>query len=106
MKLLILGRGKTGALVAEVAQWRKHEVRVLGAADNRRGEALLPDRLRDIDVVIDFSSHKATAEIALICAEHKKPIVIGTTGQTDQDKSHVMSECWKDCDLSRRDIGN
>ena len=29
MNLLVLGRGKTGALVAEIARDRKHDVRVL-----------------------------------------------------------------------------
>ena len=80
VKLLILGRGKTGALVAEVAQWRKHEVRVLGAADNRRGEALLPDRLRDIDVVIDFTTPRAVLENIEACVRAGKNMVVGTTG--------------------------
>ena len=42
MILLILGRGKTGALVAEVARQRGHQVRVLGSADNRNGAGLTP----------------------------------------------------------------
>ncbi len=34
MNILILGRGKTGSLVAEVARQRGHQVNVLGAAEN------------------------------------------------------------------------
>src|ERR1035441_6106312 len=37
MNLLILGRGKTGSLVAEVARERRHHVRALSAAENTRG---------------------------------------------------------------------
>jgi 4-hydroxy-tetrahydrodipicolinate reductase len=38
------------------------------------------------DVVIDFSSHQATAAIARICAEHRKAMVIGTTGHSNEDR--------------------
>jgi 4-hydroxy-tetrahydrodipicolinate reductase len=41
------------------------------------------------DVVIDFSSHDATPEIAAVCAEHGKAMVIGTTGHSDDTKSRI-----------------
>jgi len=41
------------------------------------------------DVVIDFSSHTATPEIAAVCANHKKAMVIGTTGHSEEDKSAI-----------------
>ena len=42
------------------------------------------------DVVIDFSAHDATPGLAAICAENKKPMVIGTTGQSDKAKARVV----------------
>src|SRR3974390_2728920 len=36
------------------------------------------------DVVVDFSSHQATAAIAALCAEHSKAMVIGTTGHSTE----------------------
>jgi 4-hydroxy-tetrahydrodipicolinate reductase len=39
------------------------------------------------DVVIDFSFHSATLGVAKICAENKKPLIIGTTGHTAEEKS-------------------
>jgi 4-hydroxy-tetrahydrodipicolinate reductase len=42
------------------------------------------------DVVIDFSSHSATAGIAALCVQHKKAMVIGTTGHSDADKSRIV----------------
>jgi len=39
--------------------------------------------IRGGDAVIDFSSPAATAEVARLCAEHKKALVIGTTGHSD-----------------------
>jgi 4-hydroxy-tetrahydrodipicolinate reductase len=41
------------------------------------------------DVVIDFSAHDATAGIAAICAENKKPLVIGTTGHAETAKAAI-----------------
>lgn len=42
------------------------------------------------DVVIDFSSHGATLSFAGICALHKKPIVIGTTGLAEEARSQIL----------------
>jgi 4-hydroxy-tetrahydrodipicolinate reductase len=41
------------------------------------------------DVVIDFSSHNATAGIAGLCAKHGKAMVVGTTGQSTEDRSRI-----------------
>jgi 4-hydroxy-tetrahydrodipicolinate reductase len=41
------------------------------------------------DVVIDFSAHAATVEVARLCAENKKALVIGTTGHTDTDTFEI-----------------
>jgi 4-hydroxy-tetrahydrodipicolinate reductase len=41
------------------------------------------------DVVLDFSAHNATPAIAALCAQHRKPIVIGTTGHSDEDRSQI-----------------
>ena len=41
------------------------------------------------DVVVDFSTHEATAMVAKLCADHKKALVIGTTGHTEQEKQTV-----------------
>jgi len=37
------------------------------------------------DAVIDFSVHAATVEVARLCAQHKKALVIGTTGHEEAD---------------------
>jgi len=41
------------------------------------------------DVVIDFSSHAATVDVAALCARHKKALVIGTTGNSDTDTFEI-----------------
>jgi 4-hydroxy-tetrahydrodipicolinate reductase len=80
MKLLILGRGKTGSLVAEVALQRKHEVSVAGAADNVDLSALSKETLQDIDVVIDFTAPLSVIAHIEACVAAGKNMVVGTTG--------------------------
>jgi 4-hydroxy-tetrahydrodipicolinate reductase len=80
MNLLVLGKGKTGHLVAEVARERGHEVRVLGGGDNPGGSALARDQLKGVDVVIDFTAPKAALENIAACAKAGASVVVGTTG--------------------------
>jgi 4-hydroxy-tetrahydrodipicolinate reductase len=80
VNLLILGRGKTGGLVAEIARERRHEVRVLGASENAHAEGLRAENLGGIDVVIDFTTPDAAPENMGACILAHKPMVIGTTG--------------------------
>jgi 4-hydroxy-tetrahydrodipicolinate reductase len=84
MNLLILGRGKTGSLVAEVAHSRRHHVRVLFAAENAGASALTPDALAATDVVIDFTTPAAVVANVEACIRAKKNLVVGTTGWYDQ----------------------
>ena len=84
MNLLILGRGKTGALVAEVARARRHHVRVLSAAENAGASALTPDSLAATEVVIDFTTPGAVVGNAEACILAKKKLVVGTTGWYDE----------------------
>jgi len=84
MNLLLLGRGKTGALVAEVARERKHDVRVLGAAENSHAAALTADLLHPVDVVIDFTTPQAVLENIAACTRAGKNMVVGTTAWYDE----------------------
>lgn len=80
MKLLILGRGKTGSLAAEVARERGHDTTLLGAADNPQASALTREKLRDVDAVIDFTTPQAVLENIEACVGAGKNMVVGTTG--------------------------
>ena len=79
MRLLVLGRGKTGALVAEVARERGHEVRSLGR-ENQDGRELTLDLLKQTDVIVDFTTPHAVIPNVIRAVEAGVPIVIGTTG--------------------------
>jgi 4-hydroxy-tetrahydrodipicolinate reductase len=80
MRILILGHGKTGRLVAEVAHERGHGVHVLDAKENRNGAALTPPFVAGFDVVIDFTTPEAVLENMRACLALGAKMVIGTTG--------------------------
>ncbi|MGA9352346.1 MAG: 4-hydroxy-tetrahydrodipicolinate reductase [Terriglobales bacterium] len=84
MKLLILGRGKTGSLVAEVAHERRHQVQVLCGADNPNASALTPEVLAPFNAVIDFTTPSAAVGNIEACLRARKSMVVGTTGWYEQ----------------------
>src|ERR1700722_8669670 len=88
MNILILGRGKTGSLVAEVAAEREHHVTVAGAEENPACAALIPERLRDIDAVIDFTTPNTVVAHIEAVVNAGKNMVVGTTGW-DKDLDRI-----------------
>jgi 4-hydroxy-tetrahydrodipicolinate reductase len=80
VKLMVLGRGKTGALVAEVAKGKRYEVYSLASQDNPDGRALTAATLQEIDVVLDFTTPHAVIPNLIRCVEAGVPVVVGTTG--------------------------
>lgn len=80
MNILLLGRGKTGSLVAEAARRRGHSVQVVGTAENAACEALTADKLNGIDVVIDFTAPSCVVGHMEACVAAGKNMVVGTTG--------------------------
>jgi 4-hydroxy-tetrahydrodipicolinate reductase len=80
MNVLLLGCGKTGSLVAELARERGHQVTVLGASQNRDGSALTREYLREIDVVVDFTTPQAVVLNIEASVRAGRNMVVGTTG--------------------------
>ena len=80
MLFLILGKGKTGSLVAEVARERGHGVRALDIAENQHASALTAPNLAGVDVVIDFTAPQAAVENMRAVLALGARIVVGTTG--------------------------
>jgi len=84
MLILVLGKGKTGSLVAEVARERGHGVRALDINDNQKASALTAPNLAGVDVVIDFTAPDAAVENMRAVLSLGKRIVVGTTGWYSQ----------------------
>lgn len=80
MKLLLLGAGKTGSLVAESARERGHVVTVLRSAENAHASGLTHEALNPIDVVLDFTTPDCVLGNMRACIAAKKNMVVGTTG--------------------------
>lgn len=80
MLLLVLGKGKTGSLVAEVARERGHGVRALDIHENEHASALNAPNLAGVDVVIDFTTPEAAVENIRAVLALGSRIVVGTTG--------------------------
>lgn len=48
--------------------------------------------MADCDVVIDFSYHLATSPLVALAAAAGKPVVIGTTGHSDEARQQILSD--------------
>lgn len=80
MLFLVLGKGKTGSLVAEVARERGHGVRSLDVTENNGASALTAPTLAGVDAVIDFTNAEAAVENMRAVLALGSRIVVGTTG--------------------------
>ena len=84
MRILVLGQGKTGKLVAEVAAQRGHGVHVLDELENAGATALTPPFVAGFDVVIDFTTPEAVVQNMRACLATGAKMVVGTTGWYDK----------------------
>src|SRR5262245_20353921 len=93
MRVLVLGQGKTGKLVAEVAAERGHSVHVLDAKENANAAALTPPFVAGFDVVIDFTTPEAVVNNMRAVLATGGKMVVGTTGWYDKvDKARELVE--------------
>jgi 4-hydroxy-tetrahydrodipicolinate reductase len=84
MRILVLGHGKTGKLVAEVAAEHGHSVHVLDAKENRDAAALTAPFVAGFDVIIDFTTPEAVIQNMRACLATGAKMVVGTTGWYDK----------------------
>ncbi|MGH9597520.1 MAG: 4-hydroxy-tetrahydrodipicolinate reductase [Edaphobacter sp.] len=84
MRILVLGMGKTGRLVAQIAAERGHSINVLDAKENANASALTPPFVAGFDVVVDFTTPEAAIHNMRACLATGAKMVIGTTGWYDK----------------------
>jgi 4-hydroxy-tetrahydrodipicolinate reductase len=86
LKILLNGsKGRMGAAVAAAAP----KLGVALAASTDQGDDL-GAAMASADVVVDFSSPKATEALLTLAAAAGKPVVIGTTGHTADEKAALL----------------
>ena len=87
LRILLNGaKGRMGLAIANVAT---SELAVIAAGVDQGDDLAAP--IGSADVVIDFSFHSATLAVAQLCAQHRKPLVIGTTGHTAEEKAAITA---------------
>jgi 4-hydroxy-tetrahydrodipicolinate reductase len=88
-KIIINGsKGRMGQMLLACAA-RNPQLQVVGQVD--LGDSLEP-LLPGGDVVVDFSFHNVTPEVAAQCARHKKALVIGTTGLNETEQQAIRAQ--------------
>ncbi|PKD16822.1 4-hydroxy-tetrahydrodipicolinate reductase [Salegentibacter salinarum] len=91
MKIALLGYGKMGKTIEEIALNRDHEIVLKIEEDIDTYEI---DKM-EIDVAIDFSVPKAAFKNITTCFKNNIPVVCGTTGWLD-DYEKAVEICKKE----------
>ncbi len=93
MKVIVNGyTGAMGKIVCEKLIDAGHEIIGYVAINAEGGEKQyihLNEVEEKADVVVDFSHHACTEELTTYCVNQKTPVVICTTGQTDEEKAMI-----------------
>src|SRR6476646_6070751 len=83
--LLIGAAGRMGKTVLDLAQ-SDREIEIAAQCD--LGDAIEP-AMKNCDVAIDFSQADSTDEICGAALKQGKPLVIGTTGHSQQQRKTI-----------------
>jgi len=89
MPLSILINGSKGRMGAALAAAAKEMGLAVGAAVDV-GDDLAAGLARN-DVIVDFSSHRATKPVLELAVAQRKPVVIGTTGHAAAEKKELLA---------------
>ncbi len=81
MKIALLGYGKMGKVIEEIALNRSHEI-VL-KINNQNQDQLTIENLNQVDVAIEFSTPNSAKSNILLAINSNTPIICGTTGWLD-----------------------
>lgn len=73
MKIALLGYGKMGKIIEQIALSRGHDIVIRATKDSQY-------TITDADVAIEFSVPNAAVENISNCINHQIPVVSGTTG--------------------------
>lgn len=85
MKLAIVGYGKMGRMIEQIAIERGHSVIARFDIDNNlRGEGLTAESLAGVDAAIEFSTPETALQNIRHLAALRVPTVVGTTGWYSQ----------------------
>ena len=90
LKIALLGYGKMGKAIEEIALQKGHSIVLKIGVDNLKD--LTPENIRTADVAIEFSNPESAAKNILFCLENNVPVLCGTTGWL-KDISLIEAKC-------------
>ncbi|HUQ66807.1 MAG TPA: 4-hydroxy-tetrahydrodipicolinate reductase [Flavitalea sp.] len=82
MNIALLGYGKMGHAIEEIAIQRQHNIVCTVGIENL--EDRTDENIKKADVVIEFSSPDSAYENVMFCLHNKVPVVCGSTGWLDK----------------------
>lgn len=90
MKIALIGYGKMGREIEQIALQRGHEIALI--VDVNNFSTFSPEQLKNVDVAIEFTIPEAAIKNYQICFEAQVPVVSGTTGWLAQ-WDEVVAQC-------------
>ena len=78
MRIALLGYGKMGKAIEEIALQKGHSVAL--KIDDQNLDDLTKENIRKADVAIEFTTPESAAQNILLCFDAGIPVVCGTTG--------------------------
>ncbi len=88
LKILLVGsKGRMGIAIKKIAE----ENDAIIVAECNRGDDPGLLKSESYETVIDFSSHEVTLDVAKLAAAKNCPLVIGTTGHTDEERIAILN---------------
>ena len=97
MKIALLGYGKMGQIIDQLATDRGHEI-VLKIDENTVADLTI-ENLKQADVAIDFSTPETVFRHIQLCFDAGTPIVVGTTGWYGK-----LQEVKNSCDAGNKTL--
>ena len=95
MKIIINGAaGAMGLELRRLLEVRYADGEVAALVDSRGGENVYTGFSQVPEVqgtVLDFSFHTATRAAVDYAVSHKLPLVVGTTGHTEEERAHILA---------------
>ena len=88
LKILLIGsRGRMGQAIQEIA--KNNNSTIIAACDVGDDPS---EYFSVCDVIIDFSFHEVTCSIAELAAANNRPLIIGTTGHSSEERISILEK--------------
>ncbi|MBP3227503.1 MAG: 4-hydroxy-tetrahydrodipicolinate reductase [Bacteroidaceae bacterium] len=94
MNIALIGHGKMGRMIEEIARQRGHEIVSIIDVDNRAD--FDTDAFRSADVAIEFTVPQAAYDNVCAAFRQGVKVVSGSTGWIAQHGEEMRQRCWND----------